>query len=193
VSHDFGIFSERGNDLAQRPLLVGPGLTRKHWKDPLIYRGIDFGAQLLRVQREIPCLKYLCFDGPCANRKQVIVPADKQRVIVDLIVEALKQFAVFALKTAARLCMFECIPVLVLQLANFADIKIRKRQQRVRAKRLLACFAGQIFRDLTAGTCEGMDGDRIAVVKKQRQRGAECRRAISVLSSFIGHLKRLAG
>src|SRR5262249_30532815 len=31
----------------------------------------------------------------------------------------------------------------------------------------------QIFRDLATGTCECMDGHRIAVFKKQRQRGAE--------------------
>jgi hypothetical protein len=27
---------------AQRPFLVGPGLARKHWKEPLICRCIDF-------------------------------------------------------------------------------------------------------------------------------------------------------
>src|SRR5262249_40586983 len=69
--------------------------------------------------------------------------------------------------------MFECIPVLILQLANFADIKIRKGCQDVRAKRFLACLVGQIFGNLAAGTCECMDGHRIAIFKKQRQRGAE--------------------
>src|SRR5262249_44397058 len=96
-----------------------------------------------------------------------------QRVIVDLILEALKQISVFALDTAARVCMFKRIPVLILQSPDFAAIEIRKGQQRVRAKRLLACLVGQMFRDLAPGTCERMDGHRIAVFKKQRERGAE--------------------
>src|SRR5262245_53620098 len=69
--------------------------------------------------------------------------------------------------------MFECITVLILQLAKIANIKIRKGQQHVRAKRFLACLVGQIFRDLATGTCECMDGHRIAVFKKQHQRGAK--------------------
>ena len=43
----------------------------------------------------------------------------------------------------------------------------------MRAKRFRACLAGQMLRDLATGTCEGMDGNRIIIFKKQRQRSAE--------------------
>jgi hypothetical protein len=49
VGHQFGISSERGDALAQRPFLISPGLTRKHWKDPLMCLCIDFWVQLFGV------------------------------------------------------------------------------------------------------------------------------------------------
>jgi hypothetical protein len=49
VTHDFCISSEEGDDIAQVPFLVGPGLARKHWKDLPMCRCIDFGVQFLGV------------------------------------------------------------------------------------------------------------------------------------------------
>ena len=86
-------------------------------------------------------------------------------MVVLYVGELRQQLVVVAFFSALKVSgVLKCVPVLTLNSSKPTDVKIRKRLQHVRAKRLGTRFLGVIFDQLTPASGETMDGYRVLII-----------------------------